>query len=169
MSAEFEWNLIVLLRRQGKDCISMKWAIDLSDESRAPRWACHAAQFLWEPAALKVRQMIYINYLPALQWQYYYFVWETVVSMERWGLALQPTPNLTSAIRRASDLTWKSSTRFESWLQKLNGTCTFIKADFDMPWLVRWPWLFLIPTHKGQISAKCQKLETLWGPKYRGD
>ena len=46
VSAEFEWNLIVLLQRQGKDCISMKWAIDLSDESLAPRWACHAAQFL---------------------------------------------------------------------------------------------------------------------------
>lgn len=46
VSAEFEWNLIVLLQRQGKDCISMKWAIDLSDESLAPRWACHAAQLL---------------------------------------------------------------------------------------------------------------------------
>lgn len=46
MSAEFEWNLIVLLQRQGKDCISMKWAIDLSDESLAPRWASYAAQFL---------------------------------------------------------------------------------------------------------------------------
>lgn len=46
VSAEFEWNSIVLLHRQGKDCISMKWAIDLSDESLAPRWACHAAQLL---------------------------------------------------------------------------------------------------------------------------
>ncbi len=46
MSAEFEWNLIVLLQRQGKDCISMKWSIDLSDESPAPPRACHAAQFL---------------------------------------------------------------------------------------------------------------------------
>lgn len=36
VSAEFEWKLIVLLQRQGKDCISMKWAIDLSDESLAP-------------------------------------------------------------------------------------------------------------------------------------
>ena len=44
-SAQFEWNLIVLLHRQGKDCISMKWAIDLNDESPAPGWACHAAQF----------------------------------------------------------------------------------------------------------------------------
>lgn len=74
MSAESEWNLIVLLQRQGKDCISMKWAIDLSDESLVPRWACHAAQFLWEPAAVKMRQMIYTNYLVVLQWQYYYFV-----------------------------------------------------------------------------------------------
>lgn len=46
MSAEFEWNLIVLLQRQGKDCISMKWAIDLSDESLEPRWVCHTAQSL---------------------------------------------------------------------------------------------------------------------------
>lgn len=36
MSAESERNLIVLLQRQGKDCISMKWAIDLSDEN--PAW-----------------------------------------------------------------------------------------------------------------------------------
>lgn len=55
MSAEFEWNLIVVLQRQGKDCISMKWAIDLSDESPAPRWAYHGAQSLWEPAKVKLR------------------------------------------------------------------------------------------------------------------
>lgn len=34
MSAESEQNLIVLLQRQGKGCISMKWAIDLSDETQ---------------------------------------------------------------------------------------------------------------------------------------
>lgn len=32
MSAVFVWNSIVLLQRQGKDCVSMKWAIDLYDE-----------------------------------------------------------------------------------------------------------------------------------------
>lgn len=46
VSAEVEWKLIVLLQRQGKDCISMKWAIDLNDESLALRWACNAALFL---------------------------------------------------------------------------------------------------------------------------
>lgn len=66
VSAKFEWKLIVPLQRQGKDCISMKWAIDLSDESLAPWWACHAQQFLWEPTAVSVSQMIYINYLVIL-------------------------------------------------------------------------------------------------------
>lgn len=44
MSAVFVWNSIVLLQRQGKDCVSMKWAIDLYDESSAPRWECHTAR-----------------------------------------------------------------------------------------------------------------------------
>lgn len=65
MSAESERNLIVLLQRQGKDCISMKWAIDLSDENPAQRRVSHAAQFLWEPA-VKQRQTIYTNYLVVL-------------------------------------------------------------------------------------------------------
>lgn len=55
MSAEFEWNLIVLLRRQGKDCISMKWAIDLSDESLEPGGVCHAVQCLCTAAEVKLR------------------------------------------------------------------------------------------------------------------
>lgn len=58
MSAEFEWNSIVLLQkqeRQEKDCISIKWAIDLRDDSQAPRWVCQDVQ-------VKVREMIYNNY-----------------------------------------------------------------------------------------------------------
>lgn len=42
--------------------------------------------------------MIYTNYLVSLQWQYYYF--EAIVSVE-------PTPNLRSTLRRASDLNVK--------------------------------------------------------------
>lgn len=99
MSAEFEWNLIVLLQRQGKDCISMKWSIDLSDESPAPPRACHAAQFLWEPSSSESEAndlhhfFLWFFFISLPLCQYLYFAWETVIWIKKETiLLLNPQP-----------------------------------------------------------------------------
>lgn len=51
-------------------------------------------------------------------------------------------------------------TRCESLLQKQNdGTFKLNKADFDIAVVSQVTLAFHINMHKGQISAKCQKLE----------
>lgn len=66
----------------------MKWAIELSDESLEPRWASTTAKYLSEPVAVRVRQMIYTNYLVVQWWQYRCIEWKTTVKIER--LSFQP-------------------------------------------------------------------------------
>lgn len=94
-------------------------------------------------------------------------IWEM-----RFGFSI---PNLTSTVKRAWTLhqtcTWKCRTRFEALLQKQNTQSTRkpIEADLDITVVGQVTLTFHTHTHKGQLSAKCQKLEMLWGPKYRGD
>lgn len=80
-------------------------------------------------------------------WRCYYFVCETMSL----SVFLSTPPKLTS------DKCWLSNSNEKK------------RGRFDIAVIRQVTLVFRSPMLKGQISAKCQKLEMLCGPKYRGD
>lgn len=126
----------------------MKRTIDWSDRSRAWRRARRAARF-------------------PEKWQRDWSKWFLLIIEEFCG------GNAVCVCWR-----WCPKMAPRTWENELHQTLWWKRARLEpekVPlWHIlislcseRWPWLFYIPTHKGQISAKCQKLEMLSGPKYR--